>query len=89
MGNHDFVDTIDPQFTSPSTSSSTYIPPKNTEKMVNLIVSGDTNDVNYVDVTVNRCSPTSEDCDFVGEISYGTGGTGPCGPWLHRRPSVG
>ena len=70
MGGNDFINTSDPGFTNTP----------NNEKMLKLVVSGDSDDVRYVDVSVNRCIDV-DDCDFVTDISYGTSGAGPCGSW--------
>ena len=67
MGNRDWQDTIDPTFTNPD----------NIEKLVKVIVSGDTPDVNWVDISMKRCVL---ECDFVTTISYGAGGT-ECKGW--------
>ena len=82
MGGNDFVNPIDnPPFSSeaPPFDAAVGNPP-NVEKMVKLIVSGDTEDVNWVEVTVQRCI-IPEDCEFVTDISYGTIDGAPCGLW--------
>ena len=70
MGHNDFINTVDPNFSDDP----------NVEKMIKLIVSGDRNDVNYVDVKVNRCIDINY-CDFVTDIDFGTGGGAPCLNW--------
>ena len=76
MGANRFINNIDPAFHDPNDPPAADYE----EKLIDLIVSGDTDSVNWVEVTLRRCVT---DCEVVLEVNYGpgTGPGGPCAYW--------